>query len=117
MQKRITTILVFAAVLLTAYMYSGKTDCVFWLGSRVYSFLQQSPPAFTTLAGRIPTLARGIPTLAGGSYLGRGYPTWPEGYLPWPGGTYLGRGGTHPVDRQTDTCEKITFPSYYIHGQ
>ena len=28
MQKRITTVVVFAAVLLMAYMYSGKTDCV-----------------------------------------------------------------------------------------
>ena len=44
------------------------------------------------------------------------YPSHP---LSWLGVGY-GRGeGTPPLwsDRKTDTCENITFPLYYVHGQ
>ena len=47
---------------------------------------------------------------------GRGTPpgwTW-LGYPPLPG---PGRGTPLGVDRQTDTCQNITFPSYYVRGR
>ena len=71
--------------------------------------------------GGLPTLGYPHPDMAGGGYyLGQGVLTW--GYPPHPdlvdqrGGTYLGV-PLLPVDRQTDACENITFPSYYVRGR
>ena len=45
----------------------------------------------------------------------RGTPGWTWlGYPPPPG---PGQGTPPGVDRQTDTCQNITFPSYYVRGR
>ena len=72
-----------------------------------------------TQGGVPPT---GVPPLARSD---GGYPRWgtPQaGVTPQQGYPLAGPGwGTPPVDRQmdgwTDTCEKITFPSYYVRGR
>ena len=69
-------------------------------GCFYFSIIQESPPAWTQEAYRLPCSK----SWGGGTYLGRagGYPPWPGGvptlaggYLPWPGGTPPCPVGTH----------------------
>ena len=65
------------------------------------------------------------PGLPGGGGTQGGVPPW-----TWPGYPLSDLAGVPPrldlagvpppppgVDRQTDTCQNITFPSYYVHGR
>ena len=69
------------------------------------------PPSWPDWGG--PTLDMGVCTL------GTPVLIWPGGVptLDGVGGTYLGIPPPPlPVERQTDACENVTFPSYYVRG-
>ena len=75
------------------------------------------PPGQGTPPARVPPQS-GYPPGQGTPPAGPG--RVPPLAAPWHSGKCckaLWDTGTPPVDRQTDTCQNITFPSYYVRGR
>ena len=83
------------------------------------------PPSQGTPPARVPPQpgyppSQGTPPGQGTSPPGWTWQGTPPPAAPWHSGKSckaLWDTGTPPVDRKTDTCQNITFPSYYVRGR